>query len=331
MIKIPKVFRLVDWWEPKIVPLLFLYYLTAIQYNEDLIAHFGWMIILIVAIAIGAIYVSILNDYTDLKFDLASKKANRLEKFSPTTRKLILLSSILLSVSFCFLFINDTLSLTLYLSAYLVFSLYSIPPFRFKNRGILGVIADASGSHLFPSLLVVSYISNKFDTEIEPYWFILIGVWAFTYGLRGILWHQFWDRENDLSINHKTFATCTNVSVMKPVERLITLIELSSLFLILFHIESHLPIIALILYFLILIGYNKKLKIKSVMVLSPNGPYHIFMTEFYLVLLPLSLIVTYSIQNPICWILVFFHLLFFPASTKLLIRRVLLILGLKKS
>lgn len=330
-IKTPSLLRSNDWWEPKIIPLLSLGYLTIILYEKSLLTYFGWLILLILAIAVGAIYVSILNDYTDLKFDIASGKKNRLQRFSPIERKLILSASILIAVSFCYFFSDDILSLTFYLAAYLSFSLYSIAPFRFKDKGVLGVFADASGAHLFPSLFIISSISHKLEIEIEPYWIILIGVWAFTCGLRGILWHQFWDRKNDLSINIKTFATSTSLSVMKPIERIITAFELITLFLILSYVQKLLPFIALALYFLILIGYNKKLKIKSVMILTQKEPYHIFMIEFYLVLLPLSLIVSHSIQNPICWILIVFHLVFFSTSTKLLIRRILLILNLKKN
>jgi 4-hydroxybenzoate polyprenyltransferase len=327
--KILKTLRSIDWWEPKIIPLLSIGYLTILLHAENIWDHFGWLLFLILAISVGAIYVSILNDFTDLKFDMASGKTNRLERFSAKNRKFILLASIVLAVLFCLFFINDMLSLWLYLAAYISFSLYSIMPFRFKDRGILGVIADASGAHLFPSLLIVSSTSFRLGVEIDIYWFIIIGIWSFAYGLRGILWHQFWDKESDLSINIKTFATSTDTSLMKPIEYIITAVELSALLLILFYILEPLPLVALLFYFLTLIGY-KKLKIQSVMILAPNGAYHILMNEFYLVLLPLSLIATCSIKSPLCWLLIVFHVLLFPSNTKLFIKHILWMLNLKK-
>ena len=101
-----------------------------------------------------------------------------------------------ISIDYAFSFILFPLSLIFYLAAYLAFSLYSISPFRFKNRGVLGVIADASGAHLFPSLFVASSMMHNMHISIDPYWLVIVGVWSFAYGLRGILWHQFWDREN---------------------------------------------------------------------------------------------------------------------------------------
>ncbi|WP_341215355.1 UbiA family prenyltransferase [uncultured Wocania sp.] len=317
-----------DWWAPKIIPMLCIGYATILQNKDNLMDNFLWLLFLILAVSVGAIYVSIINDFTDLKYDIASKKRNGLQRFTPIKRKLFLLASILLGVFFSIFFINDTLSLIFYLAAYLAFSLYSIPPFRFKNRGALGVIADASGAHLFPSLFVASSMMNNMNVPIDPYWLTIIGVWSFFYGLRGILWHQFWDRENDLSINHKTFATEMSVSNMKLAEIIITSIEIIALLLILLTLGI-LPFIALLFYFLILFGYLK-LKIKTILIITNTNSWQIFMSDYYQILLPASLIITCSIKDPICLTLFVFHLLCFPYTTKSFLKTLLRMIGLKK-
>lgn len=325
--KTPSLLRAKDWWAPKIIPLLCIGYATIIKHEDNLIDYFLWLLFLIMAIAIGAIYVSIINDFTDLKYDIASKKENRLERFSSINRTLLLLASILLGLFFCYFFINDTLSLIFYLAAYLAFSLYSIPPFRFKNRGVLGVIADASGAHLFPSLFIASSLMHNMKIPIDPYWLLIIGVWSFTYGVRGILWHQFWDRENDLSINQKTFATEMQISSMKSIEIIITTIEIIVFILVIYSLGK-LPFIALLFYILILFGY-RKLKIKTVLIISGNGYWQFFMSDYYQILLPISLIITCSIKNPLCLILLVFHVLFFPKTIKSFIKIVFKMLKLK--
>ena len=326
--KIPSFLRVHDWWAPKIIPLLCIGYATIIQYEDNLIDYFLWLLFLIMAIAIGAIYVSIINDFTDLKYDIASKKKNGLERFGSSKRNLVLLASVLLAVFFCYFFIHDTLSLIFYLAAYLAFSLYSIPPFRFKNRGALGVIADASGAHLFPSLFIASSMMHNMKIPIEPYWLLIIGVWSFAYGLRGILWHQFWDRENDLSINHKTFATNTSISSMKPVELFITTIEIITLILILWPLGV-LPFIALLFYILMLFGY-RRIKTKIIMIISDEEPWQVLMTDYYQILLPISLIIISSLKSPICLVLLIFHILCFPYTTKLFIINILRMIRFKK-
>jgi len=326
--KTPSVLRAHDWWAPKIIPLLCIGYATIMQNGYNLLDYFLWLLFLILAIAAGAIYVSIINDFTDLKYDIASKKRNGLERFSSNKRKLILLASILLGVFFCFFFINDALSLIFYLAAYLAFSLYSISPFRFKNRGVLGVIADASGAHLFPSLFVASSMMHNMHISIDPYWLVIVGVWSFAYGLRGILWHQFWDRENDLSINHKTFATEMRVTDMKFAEIIITVIEIIALILILLPLGK-LPFIALLFYVLVLFGY-RKLKIKTIFIIITNDRWQIFMSDFYQILLPASLIIACSLKSPLCLILLVFHLLCFPNTTKSFVKTLLKMMGYKK-
>jgi UbiA prenyltransferase family len=324
--KVPSILRSSDWWDYKIIPLLFVGYMTTMLWEENLLQHIGWLLFLIAAISAGAIYVSIINDFTDLKFDMASGKTNRLEHFSPLKRRLILTASILVSISFCCFFINDWISLTFYLMAYLSFSLYSIDPFRLKNRGVLGVIADASGAHLFPSLFIVASITHRLNVEIDPFWMSIIGVWAFSYGLRGILWHQFWDRENDLSINHQTFATKTSISAIKPIEKIISAIEISALLLILVNLGKLLPFVALLFYVFVLFGY-RKLKYELILILSGNQPWHILMSDYYEVLLPYSLIITCSIQHPWCLLLFLFHLLFFPSKPIMLAKNLLMMLN----
>lgn len=322
--KMPTLLRSNDWWDCKLIPLLFVGYMTIMLWENNLMLHIGWLLFLIAAISAGAIYVSILNDYTDLEFDIASGKANRLEHFSPLKRTFILITSILISVFFCYFFITDWVSLTFYLLAYLSFSLYSIPPFRFKNRGILGVLADASGAHLFPSLFIVSSISHRLGAGIDPYWITLVGIWAFSYGLRGILWHQFWDRENDLSINHQTFATKTSLSTIKSAEKIIIGVEITSLIAILITLGHILPFIALLCYMILLLGYKRRLRYQLVLIVSGNQPWYILMSDYYEVLLPYALILACSVQYPWCLILLFFHLLFFPRKPILIVKSILM-------
>jgi hypothetical protein len=326
--KIPSQIRANEWWEPKIVPLLVVGYITIIHYHESILDNIGWLVCLIFAIAVGAIFVSILNDYTDLTYDLASKKSNRLEPFSPLKRKILLLVSFSATITVSFFFIDNILTFSFCLATYLVFSLYSIPPIRLKNRGILGVIADASGAHLFVSLFIVTAMTQKMGKGLDLLWLSVIGFWAFLYGLRGILWHQFWDRENDLSINHKTFATSMQVSSIKPAESIITILEVAMLLFILFILGEWLPFFALFFYFLILLGY-KKINHQVIFILIQDKPWHIFLSEYYQILLPFSIILSCSFENPMYLTLLIFHILLFPVKLKLLIKNVLLMIHMK--
>ncbi|MHA8067345.1 hypothetical protein V7S76_11795 [Aquirufa sp. ROCK2-A2] len=327
--KIASLIRANDWWEPKIVPLLVVGYMTVNHYNENILAHFVWLLFLILAIALGAVFVSILNDYTDLTYDLASQKSNRLAPFSPFKRTLILLISFITSISISYIFVDSILTLCFCLSTYLAFMLYSIPPFRLKNKGLLGVMADAGGAHLFVSLFIVASMTDKMGQAFDLFWLSMIGFWSFLYGLRGILWHQFLDRENDLSINHPTFAGKIQISSMKHAEKVIALMELGMLVIILITVGEILPLVALAVYFILLIGY-KKLNQEVILILTNDKNSPIFLSDYYQILLPFSLIISCSIENPICLILIPFHVLFFPFKLKILLKNILLMMRIKR-
>src|SRR4029077_12941145 len=93
-----------------------------------------------------------------------------------------------------------------YVGVWAAFSLYSIPPFRLKGRAALGLIADASGAHLFPVLVAALLALRARGDGLDPTWVAACGAWAFAFGLRGILWHQLFDIDNDRKAGVHTFA-----------------------------------------------------------------------------------------------------------------------------
>ncbi|QNK63158.1 hypothetical protein H7F33_01125 [Pedobacter sp. PAMC26386] len=110
--------------------------------------------------------------------------------------------------------------------AWIVFSLYSLPPVRLKKRGIWGVLCDAMGAHLFPALFITSSLLEFIHADKNVLWFVLIGFWAFFYGLRGILWHQFYDRENDRRSSTTTFASHIKPELFRTQEVCIFSVEI---------------------------------------------------------------------------------------------------------
>lgn len=81
---------------------------------------------------------------------------------------------------------------------------YSIPPLRLKERGWLGVVADAAAAHVYPALLallVVQYLSIR--SYALPF-LLTVGIWSVAVGLRGILSHQLQSDEHDRAANLPT-------------------------------------------------------------------------------------------------------------------------------
>jgi hypothetical protein len=173
-------------------------------------------------------------------------------------------------------------------------------------------------------------MTQQMNKELDVFWLSLIGFWSFLYGLRGILWHQFWDRENDLSIHHPTFATSREASSIKPAETLITIMEVGMLIIILITLGEWLPFVALIFYFILILGYQKLNQQVIFILTHDDKPWHIFLSDYYQILLPFSLILSCSFENPICLTLILFYVVFFPVKLKLLVKNVLLMMRFKR-
>lgn len=274
------------------------------------------LIFLLLALVIGAVYVSIINDMTDIEADLASGKANRMVGIRPEIRWIFPTLCLALGLGFCVFLYPDQLSIFLYLIPWISFSLYSFRPVRLKNRGIWGVLADASGSHIFTSLLMISSISYITGQTIDWIWFGSTGIWALCYGARGILWHQFHDRENDLQAGLNTYAVKIDPAHFRKQELSLFCIELLAMTTMLYSLHLILPFLFLLLYLLLALIRSNHLSYKPVLIICPeNHPFHILMADFYQVFFPLSLLITAAFLQPYAWIILLVHLALFPQKT----------------
>src|SRR5690606_28714873 len=224
--KIYHVFRLSEWWEYKIVPVLAIAYATCIQLGTSISSNISWILFLLASIIVGAVYVSTINDITDIEDDLRCGKENRMAKIQPKYRVIAPLVCLLAGCIFAYQMSVDLISLILYILLWIVYSLYSFTLFRLNERGFWGVLAVAFCAHVFIALLIVSSLSLKNNSLIDWPWFSLVGGWSLLFGIRGILWHQFHDRKNDLKSGTRTFATARKPDKIKRIEFVLLFLEL---------------------------------------------------------------------------------------------------------
>jgi 4-hydroxybenzoate polyprenyltransferase len=317
ILKLSKVARAAEWWEYKLPAMLAIVYATALKAEKNLYHYAPVFCLLILGIVIGATYVSVINDLTDIKEDNASGKHNRMSHFSPVIRILIVLLPVTAGFFFAYFFLHDSLSIVLYAACWIAFSLYSIPPFRLKKRGLWGVLADASGAHFFPTLFLVAAATAYMHIQINWLWFGVVGLWSLMYGLRGILWHQFSDREHDLKTGINTYASKKNPDLFYRQSFFIMAVELAALAFILIFIFKPLPVLALLLYVLMLFGYSRIFKRTIIAIVSfPDQPWHFAMNNYYQLLLPISLLLTSALIYPQVWFMVAAHGILFPVITQ---------------
>lgn len=312
--------RYSEWWEYKMVPLLAISYafihVTQLQFE----AIYYDLSFSLLAIVVGAVYVSVINDMTDIKEDLAAGKRNRMASVPVLFRIAIVSCCLIAGVACGFMIYPNMSSLFFYLMAWIAFSLYSISPFRLKKRGIWGLLCDAMGAHLFPTLFIVTHLSALHNVTLSSWWYFAVAVWSFAYGLRGILWHQFFDRDNDLKSGTSTFATKRDPDRFNKEELIIFTIEVVAFTVIFIKTLNIWTASALAIYILLALIRTYAFKYQTSLIITPlNSPHQLLLNDFYLVFFPLSLLLASAIKEPGVWVFLCCHLLLFPGKTLLVL------------
>ena len=292
-----KVARAGEWWGYKVAAVLATGYATAGLLNQPLWPLAPHLLLLMVSLTAGAIYVSVLNDWTDRADDRVAGKTNRLAHKSTLFVRTILGLCLVAGVSFGVYFWQlNPLSSLLYAGSWVVYSLYSVPPVRLKTRGLAGVLADALGAHLFPHLLVVSLIGQWSGQSIPLLWWGTVGSWSLACGIRNILKHQLGDAAADERAGVQTLviqwgarrAYRLGAWVAFPIE----VVALSGLLLML---GQGWPILLVLAYLSLELLRARFWQIRPV-VLNPNQ--RILFDEYYTLFFPLALLLTQCLRYP---------------------------------
>jgi 4-hydroxybenzoate polyprenyltransferase len=301
-----------EWWEFKLAPIFAAFYATALTLQLPVSSLWRTALTILLALVPGAAYVSVINDLTDRDEDLEAGKPNRLAGRSRGYAAVLIAITVAAGLVFCFLWRRDTLLLSLYLAAWLAFSLYSLPPFRWKTRGILGVLCDASGAHLFPTLVAVVLTFRHADRPVNAVWLLTVAAWAFATGIRGILLHQLEDLEADRHAGVRTFAQRHPPAVTARLGTFITFpIEIAALAAMLWQLRSAWPLAALAGYVLLAVLRVVRWR-KNTVIVMPKPRSMILLHEYYDAWLPIAVLFASALRHPLDVIVLAVHLLVFP-------------------
>ena len=311
-----EVFRTVranEWWEFKLGPVLATMYATAFLLRVSIISLMPLVFIVLVALAACAAYVSVVNDFTDRADDLASGKTNRLVGKSSSFIGTVMACCILSGLAVAFYWLHDRVLLFLYSGSWVAFTLYSFPPIRLKERSSLGVLADACGAHLFPTLLAVAAVYRWTRQPFDLIWLVSIGVWSFSFGIRGIVWHQLSDLHYDEIVNLRTFVREHRTESLQRLGNFIIFpAELTAFSIMLLHTRCFVAIVRLGFYALVNL-MRARLYGSNFCIVTPKPKFHhIVMHEYYEVFFPLAFILGSSSQHRVDAFVLIVHGLIFP-------------------
>jgi len=302
-----------EWWEYKLLPILAIFYATAWLLELPPLAWLLGALQLLGAIIPGAIFVSVINDLTDREDDRIAGKPNRMARVSPLARVLLVAIPVAIGIVWCVAWRDRPVLLFPYLAAWLAFTLYSVPPIRLKYRGWAGALCDAGGAHLFPALLAMAIAAG--DRTLPMVWAIAVGVTAFAYGLRGILLHQPGCLDNDRLVGARTLAVRLSPSTLAGLARwLIFPAEAIAIAFLLAMLGTPLAWLALGLYMLSVVQRVAIWKMHAILV-APAQRALILMAEYYAAWLPLALLLSLALREPVAGLAaIAIHLAIFPVT-----------------
>lgn len=310
---LPGLIRAEQWWAYKGPPVLLAVYAVALR--ADLPPSAVWRVAgwLVLSLAPAAAYANLLNDWTDIAQDARAGKTNRMAG-KPLWFCAAALAVPLALGSACAWAMRDaSLSLALYASVWLVFTLYSVRPFRLKCRRLAGVAADALGAHLLLTLYALAYVAYATGVAAArtPLGISLCAL-SLISGLRGILAHQILDRDADRRGAVATFVAGQDPWVVRrAIERRLWPAELAA-GLALLLVLADAMVAAFVAAGLMLDHIRARQLNLRVGIVPRTGTDMQALLDIYDLWLPVGVLCAFAVRQPLGWWLPVAHLGLFP-------------------
>lgn len=316
-----KFLRVSNWWHYKAAPLMaFVYakaYINQAQPEALVIPAIVFFLAVIGIASLG----HFINDLADTEEDRLSGKHNYVAGLGRNQK---ILSGILL-ILFCvlpwFYLRTDAVILSLLGLQLLLYIVYSVRPFRLKNRHLWGIVADTLYGHVLPALVVLAvfsyYGSFKQLFSFNNLFAMVLIIWLVCKGMRNIILHQIDDRKKDALAGINTFVVKSGgVFSLNLINRLILPLEFFVFLLLVyfacdtFH-NFYIPFAAFLVFTFF------QFSLWKIFILPPRQmrfKFLFFLNDFYEDWLPVVMLV-YLMQSNIYFVFyLLIHLMLFPKT-----------------
>lgn len=293
MKKLFSYMRVSEWYDSKVpfmmAAFMYFYYLDIQQYSSEqfLVRFVAYMLYISMFLA----FSYVINDFSDIEVD---RKAGKHKIISDLPKPIIIASMVLMAgigiVPLLFVIQNKIVYLLLTAFIYLAGAAYSIHLFRFKEKGVIGLLECSIAQRCFPLLPLF------FIVKVPMLFFVIFQLISFVNGIRYLLIHQNIDYENDIKSGVATLATTgkINYKLLIKVSLLIETILVLGLFVEL-SLISKLGIVLGILYLIfesiigtVVLKYIKADWLGSFICVPYEDLYNIFIPVFLAVLLSIK-------------------------------------------
>lgn len=157
-------------------------------------------LIVISSIGFYFMYGFLINDFCDISYDLSAGKKRVVQELPKSTFAAMILVFVFIS-ALHLLYLKVPSYIAVYILSYILATLYSAPPVRFKSRGLLGIVINGLIEKMLPVLAIFAFF-NHFGLDT-----LIFLAAAFAIGVVDIIAHQVHDYETDLMTGTRTFVT----------------------------------------------------------------------------------------------------------------------------
>lgn len=255
-----EVFRSNDWWGYKLPPLFGFAYLIIHLHGTPL--GQSWQILAFLLFwmigAAGFGYYS--NDVFDVEEDRVAGKENSAASHSWHVKALLMTVLAMMALLPWIIYLRPAV-LVLAVIHLLLFLVYSMHPIRIKQRGAIGVFADAVYAHLLPTIIVIFAVWPESAPVSGSQWVLCatLLLWQFILGVRGIIEHQIADFDVDKKAGSSNFVQRIGVEQALNWDSGVLLkLEVFALMLFLLALLWNIPVIASIVLITLFIMYMLK-------------------------------------------------------------------------
>ncbi|XGB41806.1 MAG: UbiA family prenyltransferase [Nodosilinea sp. LVE1205-7] len=229
-----KYLKINQWWGNKISPLMAYAFLGAAHGSPQpsaLSLTVQLLLFLLASFGIAG-FGHLLLDAFDQREDRLNGKANGWLSLGKVKASLVLF--LLFIIAWLPLYFLPHWATVRWLVAteFILFIVYAVPPLRFKERGMAGIMVDGLYGYGMPALVAWTIFAPKpqgLGAIIYPLCLLL---WLLPKGIRHILRHQYYDFDGDYGAGVRTFAVGHGrTATLKVIQNYLLPIELPAMVL----------------------------------------------------------------------------------------------------
>lgn len=316
--------RLLTFWNSKIPVLLcVVYYVLSATDFSDRNVFYHLALFLLSSFGFGfAGYL--INDWADIDENKRQGKINAASSLSFGQRCILLLVSLAVAVIPWFWLLFNKVTLVLISLQGLSYLLYSVRPFRIKERGGWGILFDSFYAHILPTALVTYTFTTLYGkpediTSVAVFFFTL---WIVVLGVRNIIMHQLSDYEVDVKAGVRTYTVQSGLlKTIQIKSRVLVPVEFALLMLALLALPDLNWVAYLFPFYVIYVFYREAHRLRRIM--REGGDVElcrhdffseVVLNEFYEKWLPVILLFS-QFSNPVFRLLLLFHSVLFLVNS----------------